>query len=204
MKLFKKVNSLIHIVLLVCFLGFFIAFFIDQFQEGVKISQIDRDNIEKESTEKPLLQEERSQQRLDVEKFIWQTNELSQRLLTKIHAQTSLLKLIASGKVIEDLEEVTIYKQYNLFEESGSPLQTIELIKAHNASYDSVENTITAYDVDIYRYIVKGNSIPDLATIKASRKTMEGQTDILTLSLKDRNTSFKANKIRTKFFSTES
>ncbi len=124
-----------------------------------------------------------SHKRKKVEKRIFFTKEEKRHAMCLKSASSDLI-MQQEGKSTrfqEDLSDVTILLQEELFYDQERPFQTVSFLVASRALYDYQNETLVAREATLKRFVAPGHLLPE--TVEGLELIGQGTSDLLSLNL---------------------
>ena len=146
------------------------------------------------------------QQRKDVVKEIWFTQEDNSRLHYRISSEKSLLTIQPQGKnldCIEKLEKIQCWMQDKLYDPttSAGPMQQIRFLAAKDGLYRYTTQEFLAQTVDLSLYRLSGHELPKERII--SKPFLQGVAQDVSFGISGNNPQFKAQQFKAQLNSLE-
>ena len=135
------------------------------------------------------------QQRKEVVKEIWFTQEDNSRLHYRIFSESSLLTIKPEGKgfdLIEKLEKIKCWMQDKLYDPAGGvgAMQQVRFLAAEEGLYRYTAQEFLAQSVALSLYRMKGHELPK--TTVGTKPFLQGIAQDVSFAVSGKNPQFKA------------
>jgi hypothetical protein len=135
------------------------------------------------------------QQRKDVVKEIWFTQEDDSRLHYRIFSESSLLTIKPEGKgfdLIEKLEKIQCWMQDKLYDPTAGAgaMQQVRFLAAEEGIYRYTAQEFLAQSVGLSLYRMKGHELP--RTTSGAKPFLQGIAEDVSFAVSGKNPQFKA------------